>query len=73
MRKVLLIDIRERRKLFSLAWPMSPATTVTAQLGAKDQFYCTVYYTTLNSSCEVQRISKNSKKKNLEDRVRSQN
>jgi hypothetical protein len=52
---------------------MSPATTYLApQLGAKDQFYCIVYYITLNSNCEAQGASKNLKK-NAEDRVRSQN
>jgi hypothetical protein len=29
------------------------------QSGAKDQFYCTVYYITLNSISEAQRVSKN--------------
>jgi hypothetical protein len=42
---------------------------VAPQSVAKDQFYCTVYYITLNSNCEV---SKNLKKV-VEDRVRSQN
>jgi hypothetical protein len=32
------------------------------QSGAKEQVYCTVYYITLNSNCEVQRASKNLKK-----------
>jgi hypothetical protein len=32
-----------------------------SQLGAKDQFYCTVNYINLNSNCEAQRISKNLK------------
>jgi hypothetical protein len=35
---------------------------VVVQSGAKDQFYCTVYYITLNSNCEAQRASKNLKK-----------
>jgi hypothetical protein len=40
--------------------------------GAKGQFYCTVYYITLNSNCEAQGVSKNLKKKfekKLEDIV----
>jgi hypothetical protein len=32
------------------------------QSGAKAKFYCTVYYTTLDSNCEAQRASKNLKK-----------
>jgi hypothetical protein len=35
---------------------------VVLQSGAKDQFYCTVYYVTLNSNCEAQGVSKNLKK-----------
>jgi hypothetical protein len=34
---------------------------VPPQSGAKDQFYCTVYYITLDSNCEVQGVSKNLK------------
>jgi hypothetical protein len=41
------------------------------QSGAKQEFYCTVCYITLNSNCEAWRASKNLKK-NAEDRVRSQ-
>jgi hypothetical protein len=40
------------------------------QSGAKQIFYCTVYYITLNSNCEAQRASK--KLKNVEDRVTGQ-
>jgi hypothetical protein len=43
---------------------------VASQLGAKQFFYCTVYYMALNSNCEAQRASKNLK--NVEDRVKSQ-
>jgi hypothetical protein len=32
------------------------------QSGAKQNFYCTVYYITLNSNCETQRASKTLKK-----------
>jgi hypothetical protein len=46
---------------------MSPPTVS----GAKQKFYCTVYYITLNSNCKAQRASKNLKKI-VEDRVRSQ-
>jgi hypothetical protein len=35
---------------------------VAPQSGAKDQFYFTVYYITLNSNCEAQRVSKKLKK-----------
>ncbi len=35
---------------------------VAPHSGEKDQFYCTVYYTTLNSTCEAQGVSKNLKK-----------
>ncbi len=31
---------------------------VASQSGAKVTFYCTVYYTTLNSNCEAQRALK---------------
>jgi hypothetical protein len=44
---------------------------VVPQSGAKKMFYFTVYYITLNSSCEAQRASKNLKKM-VEDGVRSQ-
>jgi hypothetical protein len=43
---------------------------VAPQSGAKDQFYCTVYYITLNSNCEAQKVSKNLKQI-VEDRVNS--
>ncbi len=42
------------------------------QSGAKQNFYCTVYYITLNSNCEAQRAPKKLKKKIVEDRVGSQ-
>jgi hypothetical protein len=32
---------------------------VALQSGAKDPFYCTVYYITLNSNCEDPVVSKN--------------
>jgi hypothetical protein len=44
---------------------------VAPQSGAKQIFYCTVYYITSNSNCEAQRESKNLKKI-IEDRVRRQ-
>jgi len=46
---------------------------VVPQSGAKDQFYCSVYYITLNSNFEAQGVSKNLKKKIVEGRVRHQN
>jgi hypothetical protein len=49
----------------------SHCLAVVPQTGAK-QFFCTVYYITLNSNCEEQRAFKNLKKKIVEDRVRSQ-
>jgi hypothetical protein len=42
------------------------------QSNAKDQFYSTVHYKTLNLICVAQRASK-LKTKHVEDRVRSQN
>jgi hypothetical protein len=45
---------------------------VAPQSGAIEKFYFTVYYITLNSNCEVQRVSKNLKSI-VEDRVKSQN
>jgi hypothetical protein len=48
------------------------AATVAPQSGAKDEFYCTVNNTTLNSNCEAHRVSKNLKKL-VDDRVVSQN
>jgi hypothetical protein len=44
---------------------------VVPQSGAKQIFYCTVYYITLNSNCEAQRGLKKLKKI-VEDRVGSQ-
>jgi hypothetical protein len=44
---------------------------VVPQSGAKQIFYCTVYYITLNSNCEAQRALKKLKKI-VEDRVGSQ-
>jgi hypothetical protein len=44
---------------------------VAPQSGAKQIFYCTVYYITLNSNYEAQRASKNLKKI-VEDKVGSQ-
>jgi len=41
------------------------------QSGAKQIFYCTIYYKTLNSNCEAQRAYKNLKQI-VEDIVRSQ-
>ncbi len=41
------------------------------KLDCKLNFYCVVYYVTLNSNCGVQRASKNLKKI-VEDRVGSQ-
>jgi hypothetical protein len=44
---------------------------VVSQTGTKEQFYCTPYYITLNSSCEAQYVSKNMKK--IKDRVKKPN
>ena len=49
----------------------SHCIAVAPQSGAKQIFYCTVYYITLNSNCEAQRASKNLKKI-VVDRVGSQ-
>jgi hypothetical protein len=71
------IDHRHKRidRLFIVLFWLSryvasPHLAVVPQSGAKDQFYCTVYYITLNSNCEAQWVSK--KGKNVGDRVRSQ-
>jgi hypothetical protein len=45
---------------------------VAPQSGAKDQFYCTVYYITFNSNCEAQGVSKYLKRI-VQNRVRSHN
>jgi hypothetical protein len=75
------IDIREcitahRRRPSALFWLSSYVArhclAVAPQSGAHQNFYCTVFYITLNSNWEAQRGSKNLKK-NVEDRVRSQN
>jgi hypothetical protein len=42
---------------------------VVPQSGAKDEFYCTVYYIILNSNCEDQRVSKNLKNIELEAKI----
>jgi hypothetical protein len=49
----------------------SHCLAVVPQSGAKQIFYCTVYFITLNPNCKFQKGFKNLKK-NLEDRVRSQ-
>ncbi len=41
---------------------VSQRFAVGLKSGAKDQFYCTVYYITLYSNCEAQGVSKNLKK-----------
>jgi hypothetical protein len=41
---------------------------VVPQSGAKDQFYCAVYYITVNTNCEAQGVSKI-----VENTVRRQN
>jgi hypothetical protein len=50
----------------------SHCLAVAPQSDAKQNFYCPVYYTTLNSNCEAQRASKNLKNI-VEDIVGSQN
>jgi hypothetical protein len=42
---------------------------MATQSCAKDQFYCIIYYITLNSHCEAKSVLKN----DVEDRVSSQN
>ncbi len=76
-----LIDIREYIDCSlaqpALFWLSSYVTdhwlAVAPQSGAKQNFYCTVYYIILNSNCEAQRASKNLEKQIVEDRVKSQN
>jgi hypothetical protein len=48
------------------------AVTSESESVAKDQFYRTVYYSTLNSNCEAQRVSKKWKKY-IENKFWSQN
>jgi hypothetical protein len=52
------IDIRERSlALPALLWLSSYVTShylaVLPQSGAKEKFYCTIYYLTVNSNCEA--------------------
>ncbi len=66
---------RHKRIHRLLNWPGLPALfwlssyvnsqclAVSPQSGAKQIFYCTVHYITLNSNCEAQRASKNVGKK----------
>jgi hypothetical protein len=49
----------------------SHCLAVAPHSGAKQNFYCSIYYITLNSNCEAQRAYKNLKKI-VEDRVRCQ-
>jgi hypothetical protein len=61
------IDIREYIDcLLALFWLISYVAghclSVAPQSGAKQIFYCSAYYITLNSNCEAQRTCKNSKK-----------
>jgi hypothetical protein len=49
----------------------SQCLAVVPQSGATQNFYCTVYYITLNSNYEAQRAAE-LLKQNVEDRVRSQ-
>jgi hypothetical protein len=59
--------------LFGLiSYGASHHLAMAPQSGAKDQFYCTVYYINFNSNFEAQGVSKNLKII-VEDRVRSQN
>jgi len=53
----------------SMSYVTSYCLAVVPQSGAKQKCYCTVYYITLNSSCEAQ--YKNLEE-NVEDRVRNQ-
>ncbi len=57
--------------MLCFGWVFMLPLAVALQSGAKDQFYCTVYYKTLTSDCETRGVSKNWK--NVEDRVWSQN
>jgi hypothetical protein len=75
------IDIREYKdcslvRPVCLFWLSSYVTShhlaVAPLLGAKDQFYCTIYYITLNSNCEAWGVFKNLKLI-VEDRARCQN
>jgi hypothetical protein len=71
---MLSVDIFERCfavfVLNSHVVVIPPATP--RQSGAKTQIYCTIYYITLNSICEAQRVSKNLSQI-VKDRDRGQN
>jgi hypothetical protein len=66
------IDIREYNKtahchcppaLFWLSsYVASHCLSVAQQSGAKEKYYCTVYYIAVNSNCETLRAFKNLKK-----------
>jgi hypothetical protein len=55
-----------------LFWLSSYVSQLWRHNQGQNNFYCTVYYTTLNSNCEAQTGSKNLEKKMVEDRVGSQ-
>jgi hypothetical protein len=44
-----------------ISYVASHGLAVVPQSGVKENFYCTVYYITLNCNCEAQRASKNFK------------
>ncbi len=81
---ILAIDVRECEDCSlalpaCLVWLSSYVTrlclAVVPQSGAKENFYCTVYYITLNSNCDIREHLKNWKKirrKNIEAKINAQ-
>jgi hypothetical protein len=65
------IDIREYISPVGLVLIECHCLAVVPQSGAKQSFYCTVNYITLNSACEAEKASKHLKRI-VEDRVGSQ-
>jgi len=64
--KGFTVDIREyidcslvQPACFVLVEQLCCHPPLTPRSGAKYQFICPVYYVTLNSNCEAQRVSKN--------------
>jgi hypothetical protein len=71
---ILWLQYRQQKIYRLLIWLSSYVTnhylSVVPESSTKDQFHNTVYYVTLNSICEVKRVSKNFK--HVENRVRCQ-
>jgi hypothetical protein len=62
MRKYIDCSLAPPACLVLSSYVASHCLAVAPQSGAKQFFYCTFYYITLNSNCEAKRASKNLKK-----------